>query len=73
MVLENGAALFKNGCSTFKLEDEAAPFRKQNKFENGAQQIYLYCKECLSQLSMTAWEIVRDIRKEDSTDILHYS
>ena len=26
-VLENGAALFKNGCSIFKLEDGAAPFK----------------------------------------------
>ena len=27
MVLENGAAPFKNGCSIFKLEDGAAPFK----------------------------------------------
>ena len=27
MVLENGAAPFKNRCSIFKLEDGAAPFK----------------------------------------------
>ena len=27
MMLENGAALFINGCSIFKLEDGTAPFK----------------------------------------------
>ena len=29
MVLENGTALFKNGCSIFKLGDGAAPFKNR--------------------------------------------
>ena len=36
-MLENGAALFINGCSIFKLENGAAPFI------NGAQQKYMHC------------------------------
>ena len=36
-MLENGAALFINGCSIFKLENGAAPFI------NGAQHIHHRC------------------------------